>query len=300
MKLKTIKTPVLRQAFEVSGPKQGETLILLHGWPDSPRTWDAVLPHLHAAGYRTVAPYLRSYGPSRFRDRLFGKNPKRTGQPVAYAQDIIHLADKLRLRRFHFIGHDWGAWAGYALAALFPQRLKSLVAISVPFQPGKPEPPAYPQARAFWYQWLLCSNPGEKLFREDPVAYGRAQWKTWSPTGWYSEQDFQQAAKSWQGKDFKNVVLHAYRSRWGHAAPDPRYARLQARFEAKKLLSVPTMLIHGMEDHCELVQTTEGAEHYFDQGYRRVLLEGVGHFPSREKPEASADAILEHIRQNQT
>ena len=193
MNIKTITTSALHQAYEVSGPKQGEALMLLHGWPDSPRTWDKVIPHLHDAGYKVIAPYLRGYGPSRFRNRLLTKGPSRTGQAVAYGQDMIDLADRLGLERFHFIGHDWGARAGYALAALFPHRVKSLVAISVPFEPGKAKPPAYPQARAFWYQWLLCSKPGEELFRGDPVAYGRAQWDAWSPAGWYDEQDFQKA-----------------------------------------------------------------------------------------------------------
>ena len=298
MNIKTITTSALHQAYEVSGPKQGEALMLLHGWPDSPRTWDKVIPHLHDAGYKVIAPYLRGYGPSRFRNRLLTKGPSRTGQAVAYGQDMIDLADRLGLERFHFIGHDWGARAGYALAALFPHRVKSLVAISVPFEPGKAKPPAYPQARAFWYQWLLCSKPGEELFRGDPVAYGRAQWDAWSPAGWYDEQDFQKAADSWSGKDFQDVVLHAYRSRWGHAAQDPRYAKLQNRLEATKVLHIPTVLLHGVEDACELLETTEGAARHFEKDYRRVLLEGVGHFPAREKPAQTAGVILEHLRHN--
>ncbi len=298
MNIKTITTSALHQAYEVSGPKQGEALMLLHGWPDSPRTWDKVIPHLHDAGYKVIAPYLRGYGPSRFRNRLLTKGPSRTGQAVAYGQDMIDLADRLGLERFHFIGHDWGARAGYALAALFPHRVKSLVAISVPFEPGKAKPPAYPQARAFWYQWLLCSKPGEELFRGDPIAYGRAQWDAWSPAGWYDEQDFQKAADSWSGKDFQDVVLHAYRSRWGHAAQDPRYAKLQNRLEATKVLHIPTVLLHGVEDACELLETTEGAARHFEKDYRRVLLEGVGHFPAREKPAQTSGVILEHLRHN--
>jgi pimeloyl-ACP methyl ester carboxylesterase len=74
-----IKTKVLRQAYEQSGPKKGEPLILVHGWPDSPRTWDKVLPALHQAGYQTIVPYLRGYGPSSFRDPLLGRKPRRTG-----------------------------------------------------------------------------------------------------------------------------------------------------------------------------------------------------------------------------
>ena len=298
MSITTFKTKLLRQAYERTGPKHGEPLLLVHGWPDSPRTWDRVLPALHQAGFQTITPYLRGYGPSTFRDPLLGRNPRRTGQPVAFAQDIIHLANHLRLKHFHFIGHDWGARTGYALAALFPDRLKSLTTLSVPFEPGKATPPKFPQDRAFWYQWLLCTRPGEKKFRADPVAFGREQWDTWSPAGWYTEKEFNQAAKSWHGKDFTDVVLHGYRSRWGHAELDPHYATLQSRFESTKTLDTPTLLIHGREDHCELAETTDGAEKYFTAPYHRVLLDNVGHFPQRETPDLTAAILLEHLRQH--
>ncbi len=299
MRIHTLKTPQIKLAYELSGPETGELLFLVHGWPDSPRTWDKVLPPLHAAGYRTVVPYLRGYGPSTFRHRLLGRAPRRTGQPVAYAADLLHLADHLRLKRFHVIGHDWGAWAAYALAALAPERLKSIVTLSVPFKPGKPQPPtAFPQAQAFWYQWLLCSNPGEKLFRADPVAFGRAQWNAWSPAGWYTEAEFAQAAKSWKGADFANVILHAYRSQYGHAPLDPHYSKPQARFLATKTLKTPTTLIHGIEDRCELLETTDGAEEHFTAPYRRILLAGVGHFPQREAPDQTAAALLDHLRRH--
>ncbi len=298
MRMRSIKTSQLRLAYEESGPKNGKPMLLLHGWPDSPRTWDAVLPLFHSAGYRTIAPFLRGYGPSRFRDRLLGRSPRRTGQPVAFAQDMLDLADGLRLTRFQFVGHDWGARTGYALAALAPERLVSLTAIAVPFEPGKAKPPEFPQAQAFWYQWLLCTKPGETKFREDPVAFGRAQWDAWSPPAWYTQADFDEAAKSWTGPDFKDVVLHSYRSRWGAAELDPQYAGRQARFEATRTLPVATLLLHGLADRCELTETTDGAERFFTGPYQRVLLEGVGHFPQRESPEDTAGIILEHLRRH--
>lgn len=298
MSILTTKTEVLKQAYERSGPKKGELLLLVHGWPDSPRAWDKVLPRLHQAGFQTIVPYLRGYGPSGFRDPILGRKHRRTGQPVAFARDMIDLADRLGMKRFHFVGHDWGARTGYALAALFPERLKSLTALSVPFEPGKAAPPRFPQARAFWYQWFLCTKPGEKKFREDPVAFGKAQWDVWSPPGWYKQNDLDEAAKSWRGKDFDEVVLHGYRSRWGHAEQDPRYAPLQERFESTKLLHTPTLLLHGKEDHCELAETTEGAERYFTTPYHRVLLDDVGHFPQRENSELTTAILLEHLRRN--
>lgn len=299
MRTHKIKTPLLSLAYEDSGPSHGEPLLLLHGWPDSARSWDKVSPLLHGAGYRTLAPYLRGYCSSTFRDPLVGRKPKRTGQPVAFAQDIIDLADRLQLKRFHFIGHDWGARAGYALAALYPERLKSLVAISVPFQPGKAEPPEFPQAHAYWYQWLLCTQPGEKKFRADPIAFGQAQWDAWSPKGWYTQEEFDTAKKSWKGKDFQDVVLHSYRSRWGHADLDPMYDRQQAAFQSTHALDVPTLLLHGRNDSCVLAETTEGADRYFTAVYRRIFLNGVGHFPQRENPKDTAAAIVYHVRQNE-
>ena len=296
MRVHEVKTPTLKLVFEADGPKDGKPLILVHGWPDSPRTWDRVLPDLHAAGYRTFAPYLRGYSPTEFRSPMFGRKPRRTGQPVAFAQDVIDLADELKLSTFDYAGHDWGARAGHALAALFPQRLERLVTISVPFEPGPAKPPALPQARAIWYQWFLCTKPGEDKFRSDPVAFCRQQWDTWSPEGWYSTSDLAEAAKSWGGKDFADVVLHSYRSRWGHAEKDPAYAMLQTRFESTTTLQVPTLLLHGMEDRCTLAETTDGAGRYFTGGYRRILLDGVGHFPQRENPKLVAAEILRHLQ----
>ncbi len=296
MRVGEVKTATLKLVYEEGGPADGKPLILLHGWPDSPRTWDKVLPVLHGAGYRTIAPYLRGYGLSQFRSPLLRRKPRRTGQPVAFAQDVIDLADRLKLETFDFVGHDWGARTGYVLAALFPKRLEKLVTISVPYQPGPAVPPPIAQAQAYWYQWYLCSKPGEETFRADPVAYGKRQWDTWSPAGWYTPDEFAETAKSWTGKDFTDVVLHSYRSRWGHAEQDPAYAVLQARLDSTTSLGVPTLALHGVDDRCVLAETTDGSGKYFTNGYKRILVDGAGHFPQRETPRLVADEVLRHLR----
>src|SRR5579864_2230675 len=63
---RTIQTPVLAIAYEDNG--HGFPIILLHGFPDDVRAFDDVVPPLVNAGYRVLVPYLRGFGPTRFRD----------------------------------------------------------------------------------------------------------------------------------------------------------------------------------------------------------------------------------------
>jgi pimeloyl-ACP methyl ester carboxylesterase len=126
-KLEHFRTPSLSIGCEVSGPPDGAPTILLHGWPDDARTWDRVLPALHAAGRRTIVPYLRGCGPTRFASAHIRRN----GQLVALGQDVLDLADAMELRTFAVVGHDWGARAAYIASALAPARVTHCVSLSV-------------------------------------------------------------------------------------------------------------------------------------------------------------------------
>jgi pimeloyl-ACP methyl ester carboxylesterase len=71
-------TSTLKIAYESGGPSDGLPVVLLHGWPDDVRTYDRVVPVLHAAGFRTVAPYLRGFGDTSF----MSKDTMRSGEIV--------------------------------------------------------------------------------------------------------------------------------------------------------------------------------------------------------------------------
>lgn len=64
--MKTIDTPLLRFAYEEWNASAPRTIVLLHGWPDSPRTWAQVAPALAKQGWRVLAPALRGFAPTRF------------------------------------------------------------------------------------------------------------------------------------------------------------------------------------------------------------------------------------------
>src|SRR2546428_12333342 len=111
-----IQTPALAIAYEDSGDKQGFPVILLHGFPDDVRAWDDVAPPLVKAGHRVLVPYLRGYGPTRFRDAA----APRMAEQAAIGQDVVDFADALRLPRFAVAGFDWGGRAAAIAARLHP------------------------------------------------------------------------------------------------------------------------------------------------------------------------------------
>lgn len=108
------------------GPKNGQPVILLHGWPYDIHSYADVAPALAAKGYRVIVPSLRGYGTTRF---LSAKTP-RNGQPSAMAKDIVNLMDALNIKQAVFAGYDWGARTADIVAALWPERVKSLVSVS--------------------------------------------------------------------------------------------------------------------------------------------------------------------------
>jgi pimeloyl-ACP methyl ester carboxylesterase len=285
-----IETEVLRLAYEQRGPANAPVALLLHGFPDDYRTWDDVAAQLVAAGYQTIAPSMRGCGDSVFLD----PDTPRSGQTTALAQDAIDLLDHLGIEKVTLVGHDWGARAGYLVAALWPERVEKLVVASVGYETGiKPGDQLAPaQIHAYWYQWFFHSERGHEALKHNRREFCRYIWHAWSPTMQFTEADFEHTAQSWDNPDWVDVVLHSYCFRWGAAPPDPRYAALEKQLEPQPKISVPTILLHGELDGASLVTSSEGKEQCFSGPYERRVLAGVGHYVPREVPSAIVDAIL--------
>jgi pimeloyl-ACP methyl ester carboxylesterase len=216
---------------------------------------------------------------------------------VAMTQDAIDLARSLGLDRFAVVGHDWGARIGYILAALFPERVTSVAALALGYQPrGVFRLPGFPQSRRFWYQWFMCIEDGADAIRQDPIGFARLQWETWSPPGWFDEQEFRATAESITNPDWVAITLNTYRARWlPNEAVDARYSGLEERLATVDRLSVPTLMIQGGADACDSPEESEHQEQYFTARYERQVLEGVGHFPHREAPRLVSAAVLQHL-----
>ncbi|WP_408033853.1 alpha/beta fold hydrolase [Tomitella fengzijianii] len=98
----------------MAGPEDGETVLLLHGFPESYDEWRAVAPLLAAAGLRVIAPDQRGYSPGA---RPPAVEDYRIDRLVADAAGIL---DHFGAGRAHVVGHDWGASVAWTLAARHP------------------------------------------------------------------------------------------------------------------------------------------------------------------------------------
>jgi pimeloyl-ACP methyl ester carboxylesterase len=290
---RTIQTPVLSVAFEERGNPAGFPIILLHGFPDDVRAWDEVALPLARAGHRVLTPYLRGYGPTRFRDAA----APRMAEQAAIGQDVIDFADALGLARFAVAGYDWGGRAACIAAALHPDRVRAAVIIGgyliqdtiTPARPAAPE-----TERALWYQWYFNTERGRAGLEANRRSLCRLLWHSWSPTWSFTDDAFNRTAASFDNPDFVEVVIHSYRHRNLNAAGEPRFAALERHLAERPNIDVPSILLHGADDGIGRPPADSPAERASFTALRaRRVIAGAGHFLPREKPDAVSSAMLE-------
>jgi pimeloyl-ACP methyl ester carboxylesterase len=293
---RVIQTPVLNIAVEESGDVQGFPIILLHGFPDDVRAWDAVVPPLTSQGYRAIVPYLRGYGPTRFRE----PSAPRMAEQAAIGQDLIDLADALGLSRFAVAGYDWGARAACVAAALRPERVRAAVLIggySIQDTVAPPQPASPERERALWYQWYFNTERGRAGLDRNRRSLCRLLWETWSPTWRFTGEAFDATAASFDNPDFVDVVIHSYRHRNLNAPGEPRFAAVERQLAARPRITVPSIVLYGADDGLGSPAADTPAERApFTALMARQVVPGAGHFLPREKPEAVSAALLELLR----
>jgi pimeloyl-ACP methyl ester carboxylesterase len=291
-----VQTSALTIAYEDHGGQQGFPIVLLHGFPDDVRAWDEVVPALAKDGYRVLVPYLRGYGPTRFRDAAL----PRMAEQAAIGQDLLDLADGLRLQRFATAGYDWGNRAACIIAALHPERVRAGVFIggySIQNTISKPRPAPPETERALWYQWYFNTERGRAGLDSNRRGICRLLWETWSPTWKFTTETFERTAASFDNPDFVDVVIHSYRHRIGNAPGEPRFTSVEQQLAQRPPIPIPSIVLHGADDGLGRPAADSPAERAsFPSLVDRRIVSGAGHFLPREKPDAVSSAMLELLR----
>lgn len=289
--LRHAEAGVLDIAYSAAGPVDGPAVMLMHGFPYDTHSYADVAPMLAAQGCRVIVPYLRGYGPTRFRDAA----TPRSGEQAAIAADMMALMDALDIKRAVFAGYDWGGRAACIGAALWPERCIGLVSVNgyliqdiaramVPVSPAREVP--------LWYQYYFQLERGRAGLSANRREIARILWRQWSPNWRFGDATFERTASAHDNPDYVDVVIHSYRHRFGLAAGDPRYAGLQQRLAALPPIAVPAITLDGAADGVAPATDGSGQASRFTARRAHRVIPDAGHNLPQEAPEAFAAAVL--------
>ena len=252
------------------GPAAGEVVVCLHGFPQGPEAYDAVVPLLVARGLRVLVPEQRGYGR---RSRPRGRRAYSLPELVA---DVIALLEVAAPgRSVHLVGHDWGGVVAWAVAAARPDRLASLTVLS------QAHPAAYRAAVTSSSQALRSSYVA---FFQVPVL----------PERLLLARGGTVLASSLRRSGLPGHLADGYARR--HVSPGSLRAAL-AWYRAPPWsgpvgpVEVPTTYVHGRRDPFYSEAAVTGTADHVRGPYRRATLD-TGHWVLELAPGAVADAVL--------
>lgn len=274
--MRTLERGGLTFDIHDGGSKDGELVVLLHGFPEDATCWNDLAVTLHREGYRTLAPDQRGYSP--------GARP--TGR-AAYkltvlVDDVIALLDAAGAANAHIVGHDWGAVVAWALAAWHPERVRTLTALSVP------HPHAFHRAllrsSQLLHSWYMV------LFQL-PVL---PEWAMRAGGGRF-------LARNLRGMGLDEPAIERYVARMsepGALTAALNWYRALGPTVARKVgkVAVPTLYVWSTEDGALTRAAAEASERFVTGPYRFEVLEGFSHWLPDQAAAELAPLILEHLR----
>ncbi|MDQ0740415.1 alpha/beta fold hydrolase [Pseudomonas sp. W4I3] len=290
--LKHVKAGVLDVSYAELGPADGPVVILLHGWPYDINAFTDVAPALAGKGYRVLIPSARGYGDTRF----LSAKTVRNGQPAALASDLIDFMNALKINKAVLGGFDWGARTADIVAALWPERVKALVAVSGYLigsqEAGQaPLPPA--AELQWWYQFYFATERGRLGYEKNTHDFAKLIWKLASPKWNFDDATFDRSAASLHNPDHVAVSIFNYRWRLNLVKGEPKYDAIEKKLAAFPSISVPTITMEGDANGAPHPPAEAYAKRFTGKYEFRLVSGGVGHNLPQEAPQAFAQAVVD-------
>ncbi len=268
----TVTVDDLTFDVSVAGPPDGMPVMLLHGFPQTYDCWDRVVPHLNAAGLRTIAPNQRGYSPGA---RPVGTSAYRVGNLVA---DVLAIARSFDLESVHLVGHDWGAVVGWQAAAQHSEYVRTLTAVSVPHTAAfgwALREDADQKERSTYMALLREADKAERVLLENDAQRLRAMFSDDSPDDRYVEHLREPGALT--------AALEWYRA-------------MTRDFGDLPPVRVPTTYVWSNNDSAIGRAGAERCVEFVDADYSFVELDGISHWVPEEAPGRLAAEILARVR----
>ncbi|MGI8723729.1 MAG: alpha/beta fold hydrolase [Geodermatophilaceae bacterium] len=263
-------------AFDVTmdGPQDGRPVLLLHGFPETGHSWDAVRENLLRAGHRVIVPDQRGYSPGARPSGVeaYGMRP--------IVSDAIGILDALGISTVDVVGHDWGSIVGWCLSAWYPARVRSLTAVSVP----------HPQA----FTWAI-SNDIDQQKRSAYIRLFQTEGKAEKVLLAEDAAALRAALVGLPNKSIEHYVsvlsepgaLTATLN-WYRAIPADELDRVP-------LVTVPTTYVWSTDDLAVGQAAAQKCGEFVDATYRFVILDGVSHWIPEHAPDQLTAAILDQM-----
>jgi pimeloyl-ACP methyl ester carboxylesterase len=271
----------------LAGDRSNPPVILLHGFPESHRTWREIAPRLQDR-FLLVMPDQRGFAGS---DLPQDVEDYRTDKLI---DDIFALADALSLESFALVGHDWGGAIAWGAALRCDPRLTRLAIVNAPhpviFQKSLIENEDQRAASQYINAFRV---PG---FEKAVEAMGFEAFfdKTFSrhtDITRIPEAEKRQYIADWSQRGAFNAMLNWYRASKvivpppGITVPLPDW--LLVAFPSVK---IPTLAIWGMKDAALLPIQLEGLDRLVDD-LTIIRLPDTGHFATWEAADQVAAAL---------
>lgn len=254
----------------------GPLVVLLHGFPDTARTWDRLSEQLSAQGYRTVAPFLRGYPPTAL--------PTSDTTIIQLGRDVIALLDALGAQQAILIGHDWGATAAYAAANLMPARVTKLVTVAIPHPLALALHPEVISESPHFVAFARQDAPAN--FRANNFAQLDATLALWSPRWSFPANELAELKATLAMPGATEATLGYYRA-FASTEPDPVIFNRT---------TVPTLTLYGTMDGAGSSAPFADQQAGFTLPVEVVPMPS-GHFVHREREQEVSAEVLQFLRQ---
>lgn len=270
------RVPAHGLVFDVAeqGEPDGRPVLLLHGFPQTHRAWDALAARLAAtaagSALRLLAPDQRGYSP--------GARPP---DPAAYAlpglvADMLAVLDARGVEHADVVGHDWGAIVGWYLAAHHPDRVRTLTAVSVPHPAALAAALAQNAEQRRMSEYVGLFRDAEKGCRVLLEQDARRLRRLYTPLPEASAAPHVEALRD---PAALTAALRWYQAaRFGEGADVPP-------------VEVPVVYVWSTGDAAVSRAAAEGCVEHVAGAYDFVQLDGVSHWIPDEAPAALAAAL---------
>ena len=272
-----VETNGIKLHVVTAGPKDGNPILLLHGFPEFWHGWRHQIPALAQAGFRVIVPDQRGYNLSDV-----PKGVKAYALPQLGA-DIIGLLDHFEIEQVNLVGHDWGAVVAWGVALTYPQRVQRLGILNVPhpvvmirFLTHSPR-----QMLKSWYVgYFQIPGLADWVIKQNNFAAGERALRSSSHPSTFLEEDIAHYKQAWSHSGGLTGMINWYRALARYRPPNPADIRLH----------IPVLIQWGKQDDFLQYEMAEESLKLCDQG-KLIVYENATHWIQHEK----ADEVNHHL-----